>query len=266
MGFWSKLFGKKKPLTAGVVADYYEAWNQRYIESFGDIFQSYATADPEELIRYIIQSAGIADGARVLDAGCGIGGPALRIAKQLPATAITGLTISPSQVKMAAGKAKAENLSNRVQFVEGDFHLMATTLSGEAFDFILFLESLVHSPQPEVVINEAAKLCKPGSVVYIKDLFRHYDATIQQDIDYAVAKIEDIIKLNVQDVKVICDYLEKAGFTIAFCRIPQVAPDFNNGNNFMARNNMVIFRNQKGVYTGNEMMYLMYYEIKAVKK
>lgn len=266
INFLKRFFGKKPELNPDVVAGYYEDWNSRYIESFGDIFQSYATANPDDLIDYIIRSGDLQDGMAILDAGCGIGGPAIRIAKRLPKARITGITVSHTQAKVAEDKAEEEGLKNRLTFTIADFHKMSDVLGYEKFDRAIYLESLVHSHQPEVVIGETAKVLKPGGCVYIKDLFRHYDKQMQSEIDYAVERIEEIIKLNVQDVKVITGLLEKHGFEIEFCKPLEIAPDFNNGNSFMARNNINPFKGRTGPYTGTEMMYLMYYEVKARKK
>ena len=51
----------------------------------------------------------------VLDAGCGIGGAALDIAR-LHGCHVKGFTISPVQVEMATHRAKAEDLTGMVRF------------------------------------------------------------------------------------------------------------------------------------------------------
>ena len=57
---------------------------------------------------------------RVLDVGCGVGGPAREIAK-FTGCHITGLNINHYQVDRATRYAKREDLSDQLDFVQGDF-------------------------------------------------------------------------------------------------------------------------------------------------
>lgn len=264
---WIKnILTSNRPLSSKVVEEYYEQWNDNYLKNFGDIFQSYATAKPEVLIDYIATSAGLKGGDKILDAGCGVCGPALLLAEKFPASKITGITISPSQVNLAQKKIAKKKLAERVRVAAGDFHEADKKFTHGEFDVVLFLESLVHSHDPALAIAACKNVLRDGGTLYIKDLFRHYDAAIQNEIDYAVASIEKLIKMNVQDVKVVEQILLKQNFEIEFVRPLQIAPDFTNGNRFMADNHFRIFKNRNEEYSGNEFQYLMYYEIKAQKK
>lgn len=63
---------------------------------------------------------GIRPGMKVLDVGCGVGGPAREIAKFTGAH-ITGLNLNEYQVSRATNYAKREGLSGCLDFVQGDF-------------------------------------------------------------------------------------------------------------------------------------------------
>jgi sterol 24-C-methyltransferase len=63
---------------------------------------------------------GIQAGMKVLDVGCGIGGPAREIAKFTDAH-ITGLNNNDYQIERATRYAESEGLSNQLKFVKGDF-------------------------------------------------------------------------------------------------------------------------------------------------
>ncbi len=259
------LAGSRK-LSVKEVQLYYEQWNENYLHNFGDIFQSYATTRPEELMDYIASSAGIQNGDCILDAGCGVCGPAVLLAQKFPASNITGITISPTQAKLAQQKISDKNLTPQIQVLESDFHTVDKYFAANQFNVVLFLESLVHSHDPELAIAACGKVLRQNGTLYIKDLFKHFDAAIQPDIDYAVANVEKLIKMNVQDVKTIEQILLKNNFEIEFVRPLQIAPDFTNGNRFMANNHFRIFKNRHEPYNGNEFQYLMYYEIKARKR
>jgi sterol 24-C-methyltransferase len=57
---------------------------------------------------------------KVLDVGCGVGGPAREIAKFTGAH-ITGLNNNNYQIERATNYAHKEGLSNQLDFVKGDF-------------------------------------------------------------------------------------------------------------------------------------------------
>jgi sterol 24-C-methyltransferase len=63
---------------------------------------------------------GIQAGMKVLDVGCGIGGPAREIAKFTDAH-ITGLNNNDYQIQRATRYAAQEGLSNQLKYVKGDF-------------------------------------------------------------------------------------------------------------------------------------------------
>ena len=62
-------------------------------------------------------------GARVLDIGCGWGGMALYLARVCGAE-VTGITLSQEQLRVAAGRAAALGLSDRVRFELRDYREM----------------------------------------------------------------------------------------------------------------------------------------------
>ena len=63
---------------------------------------------------------GIREGMRVLDVGCGVGGPAREIAKFTGAN-IVGLNNNDYQIERATRYAAKEGLSDQLSFTKGDF-------------------------------------------------------------------------------------------------------------------------------------------------
>lgn len=72
---------------------------------------------------------GLRDGMRVLDVGCGVGGPAREIAKFTGAN-IVGLNNNDYQIERATKYAAKEGLSKQLSFTKGDFmvHSLIVTL------------------------------------------------------------------------------------------------------------------------------------------
>jgi len=57
---------------------------------------------------------------KVLDVGCGVGGPAREIAK-FAGCHVTGLNNNDYQIERATNYATKEGLSDQLKFVKGDF-------------------------------------------------------------------------------------------------------------------------------------------------
>lgn len=76
---------------------------------------------------YLASQICIKKGMKVLDVGCGVGGPAREIAKFTDAH-ITGLNNNDYQIERATHYAAKEGLSNQLKFVKGDFMVCQLTL------------------------------------------------------------------------------------------------------------------------------------------
>ena len=66
---------------------------------------------------YLAAQLGLKEGMRVVDLGCGVGGPARNIAK-FSGAHITGLNNNEYQVGRATSKTAKQGLSDKVQFVK----------------------------------------------------------------------------------------------------------------------------------------------------
>ncbi|KAG7291940.1 C-24(28) sterol reductase [Staphylotrichum longicolle] len=110
---------------------------------------------------YLAMKVGIQAGMKVLDVGCGIGGPAREIAKFTDAH-ITGLNNNDYQIERATRYAQKEGLSNQLKFVKGDF--MQMSFPDESFDAVYAIEATVHAPKLEGVYSEIFRVLKPGGV------------------------------------------------------------------------------------------------------
>ncbi len=119
--------------------------------------------------RVLASKVGLRPGERVLDAGCGAGGSAVWLARELGAR-VVGVNLSPSQIHRARRLAHSQGVSDRVSFGRQDF--AATTFPNEGFDVVWAQESVCHVEDKEPFLREASRLLKPGGRVVVADRFR----------------------------------------------------------------------------------------------
>lgn len=72
-------------------------------------------------------------GMRVLDVGCGVGGPAREICRFSDAN-ITGVNNNDFQIERARRKTAKAGLSSKVNFVKGDFMKLSEQFGENSFD------------------------------------------------------------------------------------------------------------------------------------
>ncbi len=102
-------------------------------------------------------------GTTVLDVGCGIGGSS-RILAQDYGFNVTGVTISPQQVKRAT-ELTPEDLS--AQFAVDD--AMALSFPEGSFDVVWSIEAGPHMPEKDVFARELLRVLKPGGILVMAD-------------------------------------------------------------------------------------------------
>ncbi|HEY0098623.1 MAG TPA: class I SAM-dependent methyltransferase [Pyrinomonadaceae bacterium] len=110
----------------------------------------------ENLIKFLVELAEIPRGARVLDVGCGIGGASAWLAEQLDCQ-VTGITISPGQIRMATEATR--HLINRPTFLWDD----ANRLSVEGdFDIVWAVEVISHLNDRSEFFRRMSRLLVSG--------------------------------------------------------------------------------------------------------
>lgn len=114
----------------------------------------------------LLKAGKVADGQKLLDAGCGFGGTIQTINAAHSNMDITGLNIDPRQLAAAEAQTTAVN-GNRIGWVEAD--ACQLPFEDNTFDRVLAVECIFHFPSREKFLAEAARVLKPGGYLAVSD-------------------------------------------------------------------------------------------------
>ncbi|MEM7406339.1 MAG: methyltransferase domain-containing protein [Pseudomonadota bacterium] len=123
-------------------------------------------------------AAGINAEHKVLDIGCGVGGPARRLAASLGCH-VTGIDLVASSIDIAREQAERRGLEALTRFEVAD----ATSLPFDAgvFDIVVGQDAWCHVPDKHALLGECARVLCPGGKVAFTDWLR-----LDDDIDEAM--------------------------------------------------------------------------------
>jgi sterol 24-C-methyltransferase len=110
---------------------------------------------------YLAGRLGVKKGAKVLDCGCGVGGPARNISSFTGAH-VTGITINQFQVDRGNTLSVQQGAADRVKLVQGDF--MKLPFEDNSFDAVYAIEATCHAPDRVGVYSEILRVLKPGGI------------------------------------------------------------------------------------------------------
>jgi cyclopropane fatty-acyl-phospholipid synthase-like methyltransferase len=158
------------------VSDFYDVYTHVLLSSWDVNFHyGYWLSDDESvavavrrMTDVLIDLLALRPGERMLDVGCGIGEPAIRLSATVEAD-ITGVSINRGQVVEANRRAEVAGVAGRVRFEEADA-LQLPYGSGN-FDAAWAFESLLHMDRDKA-LREIHRVLRPGGRLVIADLLQ----------------------------------------------------------------------------------------------
>ena len=155
----------------------------------------------------LAQVAGIDDSCHVLDLGSGMGGPA-RYQSHRTGCRVTGLDLTASRVAGARHLTELAGLADRVSYEVGN--ALDMPFEDATFDVIMSQEAFCHIPGKTRLVEECARVARPGGRFVFTDILVKASCT-----DAQKARLHQGMSMN--ELNSEQDYrsdLERSGFEI----------------------------------------------------
>jgi len=142
-----------------LVTDFYErGWGQAFHFAPGRVGETFATSIQRHE-HYLALRLGLREGDRVLDVGCGVGGP-MRTIAQLSGASIDGINNHPDQLRRLELYNARAGLASRCKGIRSDF--MALTLPPRSYQAAYAIEATCHAPDRVKVFSGVHSALVPG--------------------------------------------------------------------------------------------------------
>jgi cyclopropane fatty-acyl-phospholipid synthase-like methyltransferase len=195
---------------------YWDGTHDLYLASVGTTLQAGRITggrSMQDSNLWLAAAARLSAGQRVLDAGCGVAGPAIDIARAIPGLRIFGVTVSGRQSETAGRLIREAGLSGRVDVVQADYH--ALPFADGTFDAVFFLESVGYAASLRQLFSGVGRVLRSSGSLYIKDVFRratlwsdqerdelaHFDAAYAQQTPTLQECVEAVADAGFTDIR-----------------------------------------------------------------
>ena len=153
------------PLYASAYAGYEVRDEVRALTYGDDLGQSgWVTAGELERFADWLQ---LGPDSRLLDVGCGSGGPALRLAERTGAR-VTGIDLVEEGIATASSLAEERGLAERARFVRADAG-GPLPFADETYDAVVSIDVMCHLPDRLEILREWHRVTAPGARILFTD-------------------------------------------------------------------------------------------------
>ena len=195
------------------VREYWDRAHDAYLAHVGTTFQA-GRIDVGSSMRdsnlWLARAAGLERHRVVLDAGCGVCGPSIDFARELPHLRLVGVTLSRRQTATARQLIRDAAVGDRLHVVNADYH--ALPFADGSFDAVLFLESLGYADNLTRLLRGVRRVLRAGGSLYVKDVFRREQLWSDQE-GLELAEFDRVYQYCTRSLEACVRAVAAAGFT-----------------------------------------------------
>jgi len=140
---------------------------------------------------------------RILEVGSGSGDTAIVLAEAFPAAQVVGVDLSEHMVAIAAERATAAGVAERISFVTGDAARLPCA-DGE-FDVVLSQDTLHLLDDPLPMLEECARVLKPAGRLFVRSVRRSWLGWLDPifKTGYTAGELADLaVRAKLPEIKV----------------------------------------------------------------
>ncbi|MDE0391425.1 MAG: methyltransferase domain-containing protein [Rhodospirillales bacterium] len=164
--------------------------------------------------RLMIERLGLREGMRIVDIGCGVGGPMRRVARESGATVVC-LNNNKQQLEEARRRNLKAGLNHKAEYIECNFMDMSI-IEANSFDAGYAIESTCHAPDKQRAFAEIFRVLKPGALFWGQEMCMTREFDPDNSCHRAV-KDELMLGIALKDIATFSEVdraLESVGFQV----------------------------------------------------
>jgi ubiquinone/menaquinone biosynthesis C-methylase UbiE len=132
-----------------------------------------------EFTEDVLRRAGLDQGMRVLDIGCGPGDVSILAARLVgPTGTVVAVDRSEKSLALGAARAQLEGIQH-INFIQGELNHLEFN---ETFDALIGRFVLMYLPDPAAVLRQLTQFVKPGGIVAFQEMIISNSRTEPQDL------------------------------------------------------------------------------------
>ena len=146
--------------------------NLKYSSCFWDDKTKDLDQAEDKALEETIVRAGIEDGHRILELGCGWGSLTLEMGRRFPNSQIVAISNSASQKSFIDSEARKRNLKNILILTRDISRLESLALEFPSFDRVVSVEMFEHFKNYEILLSKISDVLAPGGKLFVH-IFTH---------------------------------------------------------------------------------------------
>ena len=142
--------------------------------------------------KFVTEKLSYSENSKILDIGCGIGGPARFLAENSNCS-VTGIDLTSSYIETGNKLTKLVGLEHRVQLVNAS--AIELPFDENSFDSSYMIHVGMNISEKSKLMSEVFRVTKPGGNFVIYDVMKLEDITVDYPLPWADRKEESAVDL-----------------------------------------------------------------------